>query len=164
MAYPTIPAMEVRDDDLYAVYIVTSGTPGTADGTLMGQLDNIQFGSQADNRHYPRVGTGSSDRAGDTQHQVTMRLYVDSNLNEVCHAMGMGGTAGLGTSMLRLDTTQTSGVRIDAYDLTTASGTVKHQWFMVNFSQRSMQTGVQANNPHLIEVRGIASDIYADPS
>lgn len=177
--YPTFADMQVREDDLYVVYVSTNDTASPVDTsaivaastqTMLGQLDNIQFGSQADNRHYPRVSTGAVDKAGDVQHQVTMRLYVDSDLKETARILGVKkpgteGTAAWGTAtLIRLDTTEILQVRVDGYNDTTGTGTVQHTWYMADFSPRSMQTGIQSNNPHLIEVRGIASDVYADPS
>lgn len=160
-------ALQLRPDDFYVVYgkvVTTDVGSADTDYVALGQLESADWSDQYEDKAYDRVGLGTARVAGTRKVDVTFRVYVDGTLENVARLLGIKKPASWAAEVIRLAPSRIIDFVIDGYSSTASNATVVHNIYIDNFSGRSLKGSLKSNEPVILEITGIADDVWADPN
>ena len=159
-------ALQIRPDDFYVVYgkVVTTEV-GTIDSdyVAMGQVESLDYSDQYDDKAYDRVGLGTARVAGSRKVDVTLRLYVDATMENVARVLGIKKPADWVTEVIKLNPAREIDFVIDGYATTAQGSGAIHNIYIDNFSGRSLKGGLKSSDAVMVEITGVATDVWMDP-
>jgi hypothetical protein len=166
-AFSDPAALQIRPDDFYVVYgkVVTTDVGSVdSDYVALGQVESLDYSDQYDDKAYDRVGLGTARVAGSRKVDVTFRLYVDANLENVARVLGIKKPASWASEVIRLSPNRVIDFVIDGYSSSASGATVVHNIYIDDFSGRSVKGGLKSNDAVMLEVTGVATDVWSDPN
>lgn len=166
-AFTDPAALQIRPDDFYVIYgkVVTTDV-GSADSdyVALGQVESLDWSDQYEDKAYDRAGLGTARVAGTRKVDVTFRLYVDATMENVARVMGIKKPTSWGSEVIRLAPSRIIDFVLDGYSSTASNATVVHNIYIDDFSGRSIKGSVKSNDAVMLEVTGVATDVWADPN
>jgi len=153
MAIPSLPTLELYEDDLYVVFLGSDE---------LGQVRSLNVSVQSDANTFGRITPGTQRVIGNTTADMTMSIYSDDDLNEFLDVLGFSTRSGTDTP--ELDPTKTVSFTIKGYDANSTSGAEQHNIALSNFSPRRVRFSLSDGQPGIFEVSGSVDIPVFDPN
>lgn len=159
-------ALQVRPQYLSLVY---HKIPGEANWTLIQQGRTITPDQTANKTEAARIGDKNKTTVyGAITTEVTLRVYVDDDLQEVARVLGIRKPSGgwIGNEVIELDPTDVGDFKIENYDGATTAATLKFTEYINRFKPGRLSMGLDAEEEggRFADVSGAADAYYIIPA
>ena len=167
MPRPTMSdALQARPQYLSLVY---HKIPGEADWTLLQQGRTLTPDQTANKTEAARIGDKNKTTVyGAITTDVTLRVYVDDDLQEVARVLGTARPGGgwVGDEQIELDPTDVGDFKIENYDGATAAATLKFTEYINRFKPGRLSMGLDAEEEggRFADLSGAADAYYITPA
>lgn len=143
-------------------------TPASGSWVLLDQGKVATPASKADEKSYNRIGDKNTLKVGgQVTTDVTLQVYLDSNLDEVAKALGYNRPGGgwVGTEVITLDPTLISDLKIESYDGTTVGAALLFTEYIYSFRPMNFSIPEDADGDvRIAELSGSCASYYIMPT
>lgn len=142
--------------------------PGEGSWTLLDQGKVSTPSAKADEKTYDRIGDQNQTTvAGQVKTDVTLQVYVDSNLDEVARMLGFVRPGGgwVGTEVVQLDPTKISDLKLESYNGVTVGSTLLFTEYINSFRPMNFSIPEDASGDvRIAELSGSCTAYYIIPA
>ncbi|HEY65541.1 MAG TPA: hypothetical protein G4O02_13325 [Caldilineae bacterium] len=141
--------------------------PGEADWTLLEQGRVLSPSQDSDTQEYNRIGDQNKLRVVQSvMTDVTLRMYVEDNWEEVARILGVVRPPGgwTGNEVIQLDPTVVGDLKIENYDGVTTSANLVATEYINEFSPQTLSVELDAEGDvRIADLSGSAAAYYIIP-